>query len=139
MRGRPEISSSRLGHVTPDCVHSQIVGLLRGATGRDAGQLFISSLQLAESTCTSNNKSVLLMQYSWFREVACRKEVYNELCIKLCSDHSHLCLTFLDAGANAVVSSGSYIEKIVWTNMTSSDKALNCCWAFLIVTIMNFA
>ena len=48
------------GLVTPDCVHSQIVGLLRGATGRVAGQLSISSLQLAESTCTSNIKYVLL-------------------------------------------------------------------------------
>ena len=85
-----EVAKSALVHavasVTPDCVHSQIVGLFRGATRRVAGQLFISSLQLAESTCTSHNKSVLLMQYSWFREVACRKVVCNEHCIKLGSD-----------------------------------------------------
>ena len=91
-------------------MHSQIVGLLRGATGRVAGQLSISSMQLAESTCTSDNKSELLVLYSWFREVACRKAVYNELCIKLCSDYSHLCLTFLDAGSAVLSLYSSFLH-----------------------------
>ena len=82
-----------------------------------------------QQICTSY---VVQLAHSLIREVTCRKEVCNELCIMLCSVYSHLCLTVLDAGANAVVSPGSYIEKIVWTNMASSDKALNFCWAFLI-------
>ena len=96
-------------YATSDCVHCQIVGLLRGATGRVAGQLSNSSLQLAESTFTGYNEYIFLLQYSWFREVMCRKVVCNELCIKLCGDNSRLCQIFLDAGANVVVSWHSYI------------------------------
>ena len=99
----------RAPQILGQIVCSQIVGRLRGATVRVVRQLSISSLQLAGPTCTSCNKSVLCMQYSWFREVVCRMVVCNERCAKLCNDNSHLCLTFPDAGANVVVFPHIYI------------------------------